>query len=358
MLCQDVKWIEYKFHCLDELENEECDEKIEDYRLRLLLQIIELKEEYRGYFSMPDFEHNLYGSSYLKERIEKVSDSFRILFERSIISDNIGFFYLLLKKHDDAIVKSTQTQRDIQGILFENYIWLIRRTRRINNKQFFEMTFASLEDVIKSLDKEKKISSAFGEKIIQKIEELATQLDSNKSEVILRSISLLFDFGDENESYNFCNKTEKKKLLVRGIFNVGINCVENDYEEGVRMASNALGWMSIQAMKQGVGVLVKYILELAEKMLDISKKMSVSPKTETFLVTLFTTVGMYCYKDPLYTQYKKIVDNAIKNEPIDIIDTAIEIRTYENDMWDSLMDNKTQEYVKSFKKDLNKIKTA
>ena len=217
------------------------------------------------------------------------------------------------------------------------------------------MTFAAIEYIVSGLDKERQISNDFGETIINKIENIALFVDLMSNDVVLQSIDLLYGFGKE-DGMNFCVKKEKKQLLARVIFNISISCIENDYEEGIRKSSNALGWMTIDAIKQGMPEQVKYLLKLANKMLEISCEMNVSKKTKTFIVTLFTTVGMYCYKELSYTKYKAVVFDSIKDVADNIVYTAIEIRTYENDMWNSLFENNTQNYMKKFREDYRKSK--
>jgi len=83
-------------------------------------------------------------------------------------------------------------------------------------------------------------------------------------------------------------------------------------------------------------------------------------------LTLFTTVGMYCCKKKVnkinktyVTKILKIIKNTDKAD----VYTSIKIRTYENDMWDSLFEKET-EYVKTefikaynnFQKEANKNK--
>lgn len=350
--CNDAKWIEFKFHCLNELDD--CDEKINKYRLQLLAQVIEMKEQYNGYFSFPDFKKEIYSSLYVKERLDKVCEEFLFLFNRAIISDNLDLFFIILKRLDECLKEATSNQKDIQIALFEVYIEIIVRTRRINNKKFQDMTFASILEVLTNIDVERKISKGFGENIIIKLQNVACHSDSTSNEGILSIIELLDSFVDDKKMFCFCNEFDIKKNIAKAIYNIGITCIENDYEEGIRRASNSLGWMTIAAIKQGTTKLVAYILNLATKMMDISRKLNVSKKTETFLTTLFTTVGMFCFKSPQYSGYRKLIFKAIKQEPKEIIEAAIEMRTYENDMWDSLLENKTKECADNFKKELNK----
>ena len=221
----------------------------------------------------------------------------------------------------------------------------------MNNKQFLEIIFIELSDIIKELDKEKAISRNFGDKIIVQLSDVARNSNSDSYDVILQIIELFSDFLRENEELYFVNNyIERKEKLYKGLYNIGISCIENDFEEGVRRCSNTLGWFTIYSIKQGNTKLTKYLIELAKEMLEIAKDMNITRKTETFLLTLFTTVGTYCCKEINNYVYIDLVLEAICKVPRNLVYTAIKIRTYENDMWDELLDNKTQQLSREFKK--------
>ena len=77
--------------------------------------------------------------------------------------------------------------------------------------------------------------------------------------------------------------------------------------------------------------------------------MDVSIATQTFIATLFTTVGSYCSKDPSLYQYRnRIIKNL--NVSSDLIETAVILRTKESDTWNDLFENKTDYLTKAFLK--------
>ena len=85
-------------------------------------------------------------------------------------------------------------------------------------------------------------------------------------------------------------------------------------------------------------------------MLEIAVDMNVTIKTQTFLLTLFTTVGMYCCKEPATLLYVELILQAIEHMDKQLVYTAIKIHTCENDMWDDLFDKKTSELAAAFRK--------
>ena len=76
--------------------------------------------------------------------------------------------------------------------------------------------------------------------------------------------------------------------------------------------------------------------------------MEISHKTRMFMLTLFPTVGAYCCKNPAYSKYCNKIIEAIQKEPPINVETAVRLRTSENDMWNSLYDGKTDEFTNKF----------
>lgn len=213
------------------------------------------------------------------------------------------------------------------------------------------MIFSELEDILNELDKKRAISKDFGDKIVVELTDLAKYSDSDSHNVVLQVIELFSNFLRENKELYFVhNYLERKEKLYKGIFNIATVCVENDFEEGVRRCSNTIGWFTIYSIKQGNTRLTRYLIKLAKGMLEISRDMNVSTKTQAFLLTLFTTVGMYCCKESINYIFIDNILEAIHSVDKELVFTAIKIRTYENDMWDSLLDQNTQQLANKFKK--------
>ena len=92
---------------------------------------------------------------------------------------------------------------------------------------------------------------------------------------------------------------------------------------------------------------VKYLINKAIELYEISEKMDISKATRFFIATLFTTIGAYCCKDvKLYHYRSKIIDEL--KIPVDMITTAARLRTSESETWNNLFDNKTEEYTNMF----------
>lgn len=350
----DITWTEFKFYCVGEA-NKQKEKGIEidvlQYHIKLLVEVIEMKEQYDGYMFLPAFEEQCKAAQYSRQDIEKICDDIRYLLNKCVISDNLNMFFVVIKSVNTCMMITEARNKDLQLILFSLFVWLIERTKKLNNKQFMEIVFAKLEDIINELDKKRVISSDFGDTIVVDLTNLARHSDSDSQEVVLQIIDLLSDFLKENkEMYFISNSPERKEKLYRGVYNIATSCIENDFEEGVRRCSNTIGWFTIYSIKQTNTKLTKYLIKLASEMLEIAVDMNVTIKTQTFLLTLFTTVGMYCCKEPATLLYVELILQAIEHMDKQLVYTAIKIHTCENDMWDDLFDKKTSELAAAFRK--------
>ncbi len=347
----DNSWTEFKFYCLKEMYREKYDIDINSYHIKLLVEVIEMKEKYCGYIGLPQFEKILEESQYSSLKIKKVCDDLRFLLNKCIINDNLNLYFVMLHCVSECLVNTEARQKELQVSLLDLLVWLVERTKRLNNKQYVEIVFMELEDSINELDKKRAISNDFGDKIIRELTDLARTTDLASYNVVIQVIELLSAFLKENEELSFISTSmERKKMLYKGMYNIAISCVENDFEEGVRRCSNAIGWFTVYSIKQGNSKLTNYLIQLASNMLEIAIELQVSMKTQAFLMTLFTTIGTYCCKDSYNYVYIDLILKAIQQVDKNIVYTAIRIRTYENDMWDELFDKKTKQLTTSFRK--------
>ena len=350
----DITWTEFKFYCVREADAQKengFEINVSEYHVKLLVEVIEMKEPYDGYLFLPAFEEQCKASQYSKTDIERIRDDIKYLLNKCIISDNLNMFFVFIKIINDCMMITESRNKDLQLALFNLFVWLIGRTKRLNNKQFMQIVFVELEDIINELDKKKAISNDFGDTIVADLTDLAKHSDSDSQEVVLNVIELFSCFLKENAEMSFIsNSPERKEKLYRGVFNIATSCIENDFEEGVRRCSNTIGWFTIYSIKQTNNKLTRYLIRLASEMLEISVEMNVTTKTQAFLLTLFTTVGMYCCKEPATSIYVDQILQAIQHMDKHLVYTAIKIRTYENDMWDNLFDKRTPQLASDFRK--------
>lgn len=356
---KDMGWVEFKFYCIKEImeDSDNFEFDINDYHKKLIVEVIEMKDQYHGFMFMPQYKKMIQDNQYSKKEYENIFEGIRYLFDKTLVNDNLNLFFILLNKVSECMIDTEAKNKDLQIDLLKIFLWLVERTKRLNNRQFIEIVFIKLEDALNELDRKRVISKDFGDKIVLKLSDIARYADSDSHIVVLQVIGVFSNFLKEGKELYFINNyPDRKEMLYKGIFNVAISCIENDFEEGVRRYSNTIGWFTIYSIKQGNGKLSKYLIRLARGMLDISIDMNISTTTQTFLLTLFTTVGMFCCKENANLVYLDLILQAISKVQPNLVYTAIKIRTYENDMWDDLLEKETQRLASKFLKEYEESK--
>ena len=361
----NANYIEFKQYCIKELltcfpkEEGEKREKIFKYHVNSLFEIIDMDIKYNGLFFLPDFEEEILDNSYNKNKINSILSDIKSLINQSIMKDNVSAFFQLLNSLNKILEKTNKSDKEIQESLFDIYTWLISRTCSTVNKHFFGISFDMLEQAIDLLDKNRLISNSFGDYIIDSLAQKARNANTETQKIQDAVIGLLFSFMDENKEKNFViSSVDKKKRGYKSVFNIGIDCIENNYEEGLRRTSNAIGWFTIYSIKQKTSELTKYLIDRAIELYNISEKMDISSKTLTFILTLFTTVGMYCCKDNKNTGFLLRIYAGFKEEDFEKLNVAVSIRTSENDTWNDLFEGRTEELRKKFLGEFKNVKRA
>jgi len=355
----DPYWLEFKFYCISELKETLYQGSTNKHHTQAILDFVALKNNYQGFVFLPRFSADLQENINNSDQLGKICSSFNKIFNRCILKDNLPAYALFLQKLNACFGKTAQSNKLAQEKLLEVYLVLIYKTSSLVNKQFLELTFDQFSDCLSDLDKRKAISSGFAQTIMAKLADLCRATIHESKSVTHFIIDLLYGFLDKEKGFNcIVSSPEAKKRLYRCLFNIGTDCIENNYEEGLRRVSNSLGWLAIQSIEQGTVALTTYILERASELYHIAEKMEISQKTLTFLLTLFTTIGTYCCKSAGLTSFRKQIIKSIQSADIHSIQTAISLRTSENDTWNDLYDNQTDILTKKFLEEFAKSKKA
>ena len=360
VISEEQNLLEFKMYCISELINKINNDELYiklllDKQIDVLCEIIGVKDKYQGYIALPNFESLIKDTQYSNEDFKNIKEKIFELLNNCITKDNLPMYFTLVNKLNEVLSSTEQRQKGIQEDIISIYISIIYRTRTLVNKQYLEIVFHLFETVIKDMDLKRKISASLGDYIITNISNIAQNGNKDNHMVTIKSVDLLYSFLDENEPYTFVvTSVDKKRKLYRAMFNIGMDCIENNFEEGLRRVSNSLGWFTINSIKQGQGELTLYLIERASELYKISKAMEISPKTLTFILTLFTTVGTFCCKNVAYKRYLNKVLEGISTENVSKIKTAINLRTSENDTWNHLFDNNTIELSNKFVSEFEK----
>ena len=355
--CQeDSPLLEFKLYAITELAAKKADDishqdRLFQYHINVLVEAIGLNKDYNGYLILPDFYSRINKQDCTKERIEDTVNAVKRLLHNCIIKDHLPLFYTLLKELRDSLEKTSQQQKEVQKNILSIYFWLFRKTIVLVNQQFFELTFDFFQQSLECIDKNNAISIDLGNYIINRISKAYSGMRRDNEKLTILSIDLLFSFLEEGQEYHFVfSNPDQKRFLYRNLFNIGTDCIENNFEEGLRKVSNSLGWLIIFSLKQTTHGLTKYLIGRAGELFYLSKEMDISEKTQMFMLTLFTTVGAYCCKDPSNKSHLNSIIKAIQDESIDRVKNAISLRTSENDMWNELFENKTKHLTEEFLK--------
>lgn len=351
---EDASLLEFKLFAIKELSginisDVEYQSNLFNHHIDTLIEAIGLNKDYNGYLVLPNFYQRIEKQDCSSEIVDETINSIKKLLHYCIVKDYLPPFYTLMKKVQDALSKTSQQQKEIQKKLLAIYFWLYEKTIVLVNQQFFELTFDLLQQVLEDMDKNKVISADLGNYIISRIAKSPSGAQRDNEKLTIQSIELLFSFMSEGSEYYFVLSTAaQRKFLYRSLFNIGTECIENNFEEGLRKVSNSLGWLIIYNLKHTTQGHAVYLIRLARELFYLAKKMDISKKTQMFLLTLFTTVGSYCCKDPSYKHFRDSIVDSIKDESVERVRIAVSLRTSENDMWNDLYENRTEQLTKEF----------
>ena len=352
----DDKYIlEFQLYCINELyskipkSEEETHKELLDIHINVLTNVFGLKGSSEMYYFFPDFKKMILEKQYEISKVEEIIDKTKDLLYKAIIKENVQSYYFILKKVVDIIASTELRQKDIQIPLFNFFIYSIERTCNISNRQFLEISVGLMQSAINELDKNKAISENFGKIIIEKLTSVASGRIDDDVRIVNYITEILYAFVNKDDALYFAiSSNENRKGIYRALFNIGTICLENEYEIGLRKVSNSIGWLLIQSIDRNSSTFTNYLLDRANTLYLIAKKMQVSHKTKIFMLTLFTTVGTYCCKDSPHLIITRKICDMIKKESNEDIKLAIDLRTNENDMWDSLYGNQTKVLTEKF----------
>lgn len=350
---ENERWLEYCYYMFDSIQKEtlfsnRLKDKVLDISIEYSSCMIYNKIYYPG-ISYPELNKLLFIESKINTNIEdKLISNWKDMSNLCLINSQERFLNELLIDVSKSLYKIDKKEKNVQLKIFDIFISVFSYLAVINNEELTELSFYRLEKCIRGMDERNNMSIEFCDYLVKNIEKVATIGDNNEK-VPHASIKVLFGFIDKDNGLNFFYKyKEKKKILYKSLFQIGVSAIENTHEDILRKVSNALGWMAKNCIDNKDKELTKYLIERAEDLYQISSNMEISKATKIFLLTLFTTLGIYCCKDNALILYRNLIVDCLENVPLDDIKTAISIRTKENDTWDNIFNNKTDDLTKRF----------
>ena len=352
-IIEDEKWNEFIFFYLN-ITMDKIDEFAEENRKLIIERIIDLsikRASNRFSWALPNYDMIIFQNRFDKKILDGVFDELEELLIRLIFNENDQMFLTTLNVIKGSFTRLERSDKNVQTRLFDLFINCLKVCKNKSKEKFFYTTINVMEEILEDLNKDKKISNDLGEHIIDSLYKCAS-FHNIEEDFIVIIIEFLSSFIEENEKYYFINK-EMEKYLYRKIYNIGIECIENDQEKGLRTVSNSLGWYIKWSLDNNPYYMTEYLLEITIDLFKISKNMCVSQKTQIFILTLFTIIGTYCCKDKKNNKLLDKIIEFLNKEDYERIVTAIDLRTKENDMWDSIFENNTQKLTHEFLKVMN-----
>lgn len=330
---------------LEQWENELGEanrEKIINYVIRMNLNEINTN------FSeiLPDYNKLIKDNIFNNEILEKIINDIDELFFR-LLYNNLDVTLRNFFESINDIIKETESEL-VRKKLLELDIELIKRCEK-DKKDLYGYFIFSFNEILEKLDKERKINKELGTQIIDKL--CCIGEETSDEEKIIKIVNLIDDIlNDEDYVYFFVtSKLIDRKYICKRLYNVGSNCIEINMIEGLRHISNLLGWEIIRCLNGDDRTSAIYILKRAYDLYEFSKIMKLPDNILIYLLTLFTTIGTYCCKDPKFLNALNLIIMFLKKEEKEYIIAAIDLRTKENDLWNDLYEMQTGKLTKIFK---------
>lgn len=299
---------------------------------------------------LPDYSMIIPRNATNKDELKKILDEIEHLLMRLLYNNLEGTLKRYLIDINEIALKTENSE--IVSNIVELNIKVMRRLEK-EKIEIYEFLIFNFEDFIEELDKDRKINEEISKKLIDELFDMGESTSDERK--IVRIISLInsilnkFDY----EYFFITSKKIDKKYIWKRLYNLGTVCLENNMIDALKNISNILGWQTIHCLREHNNNEAIYILKRAEDLYRFAKTMHYSDTLLIYLLTLFTTVGIFCYKDTKYLNVSNIIINILKDEQKDMINIAIELRTKENNMWDEeLYDGKTKTLTEKFEKNM------
>lgn len=219
---------------------------------------------------------------------------------------------------------------------------LYRVQRSCQNARDKESVVWMLEDVLFSCEEESVKSSAARALVEiaarEENEEQRQQIFVALTDEALTSVSsnvkkdIIDKIGIEKE-----NRPPLSEEDLRRIYNICVSCIEKGDEETLKYGVSRLGWILLHALQNQdkEDAFKEYIIDRVTDIYEIAGKMDISHRTKVTMITLFTTIGMYCYVNGEEKYLKKIY-RALESESIETVKLAMKLRLHENNSWDDV----------------------
>lgn len=323
-------------HILEESQDTEILNLVSTHKYNLSLKAIYFNNDLAALF-LPDY-NKIIKESTSHETTKIVVTKYKELLYRTVIRKNNDLSLYFCNEINDLILFFSKEQKLEQIEFFNLYDYLLSFSVELGNEETFQLILHKYLDLIKSLDKEDRISIDLFNNIVETFDSASNKAIRDKQ--IDLCLSLNGAMADLLGKLNIVAK--QKNLFVKSveiIFQNGLKGIENDIDDVIRNASNHLGWVCKHAIDNNEREKVKFVLDKASSLFNICVEFEVNEKTVIFVGTLFIMLGGYSnsINNPLVANY---IYNSIKTlKKISLLNKSKLIREHESVTWDKFMKN-------------------
>lgn len=350
----DIKWVNYHFEFFDQLFENFNELKQESSKaIAIIVRNLIINKVSFQNIILPKYHFEYYLKLDNGKNFKRDCVWFYNIIRAAIMNESMAVLSFYLEEINDCFKLLDKTCKESQMKILDFYSTIITSTAEFSSKKVVSAIFYELDEAIREIDSKHGFSKDVAKKLIDEFKDISLFCMDRNDFVVIKCIETLYNFTEKDNEVHLANDCQN--IIVQCIYNIGLQCIENNKESLLRMVSNSIGWITLNAIRNNT-MLYKYGLQRATDLYNLSKYMDITKKTKIFIMTLFTTIGSYCTTDPkLYPHRNEIIKTIIK-EDYAIVKTATELRTKENYMWKSLMKNPHtagEKFLKEFQEQQN-----
>lgn len=141
---------------------------------------------------------------------------------------------------------------------------------------------------------------------------------------------------------------ELQKDILNIMYVTGMDAIEIDNEDVIKITSNYLGWRAQSSIKEGRIELFNYSLDQAVKLLNTSLDMEINDKVIVFIGTLFIVLGGYIESQGQQHYLQALLKHINNLKKKDLLNKSMSLRSQQGDRWDELMNGNAKRYISKF----------
>jgi len=334
---------EYKDDCISKI--------ISKSRYDFTLKSISVNEELVVIF-MPDYVELLSNNLSDIDLLDKVLKEYEVIIKRVFLRKDINIVVFLLDKLNSIIMIYNKDKRAQQERILAVYKKALFICLNMKSSEKFHIVLDCYSYMFRKIDKADKISEEFSISLLKTYIEIS-KLCINMKQIDF-CISIINELYEINKKLLIVNKRKEFSLsVIKIMFRIGVNAVENDMEDIIKNVSNNLGWIAMSAIENKDVEILKSVLDSATKLTNICIEFEIHEKTIVFIGTLFIILGgCACSRDNI--PYMNSIISSIKNiRRLDFLNKSILLRQCESQSWNEHMNNNAGHYMKKFYKNLS-----